>query len=395
MKKGWEIKRLGDCCQIINGGTPKSAVAAYWGGPHCWITPAEMGGLASPYLGDSRRTLTDAGLKNSSARLLPPNSVILSSRAPIGHLVINTVPMATNQGCKGLVPSESLDATFLYYCLLGMVPQLDAMGTGATFKELSAGKLKEVCVPVPPLAEQRRIVAMLDEAFKGIAAAKANAEKNLLIAGEVFDSALSKAFSEKDLWQEITIGDLGEVFDGPHATPKTVDAGPVFLGIKNIERGRLDLSVTRHVNSRDFKEWTRRVEPQANDLVFSYETKLGAAAILPAGLVCCLGRRMGLLRFRNDDIVPQFVLYQYLSAPYQAYLSQYFVRGATVDRISIKDFPKYTIRVPSKAVQEAVVASLSEVRAESDQLEVSVSRKIAALDELKASLLHQAFTGAL
>jgi type I restriction enzyme S subunit len=91
----------------VNGGTPKTGVAACWGGMHMWITPAEMGGRGDPYVEETERRLTDAGI--AAANLLPPNSVILSSRAPIGHLVINTVPMATNQGCKGLVPKVGLD----------------------------------------------------------------------------------------------------------------------------------------------------------------------------------------------------------------------------------------------------------------------------------------------
>jgi type I restriction enzyme S subunit len=108
MNAAWTLSTIGDTCEIVNGGTPKTGIESYWGGQHWWITPAEMGDLPSPYVSETRRTLTDDGIANSSARLLPPNSVILSSRAPIGHLVINTVPMATNQGCKGLVPCDRL-----------------------------------------------------------------------------------------------------------------------------------------------------------------------------------------------------------------------------------------------------------------------------------------------
>lgn len=160
MKNGWETKRIGEVCTVLNGGTPKTGVADYWGGEHRWITPAEMGGRETPYVEETERTLTDAGLANSSARLLPPQSVILSSRAPIGHLVINIEPMAFNQGCKGLVPNNGLHHKFLYYYLGSIVELLDSLGTGATFRELSGAKLKEVRLPVPPLAEQQRIVGL-------------------------------------------------------------------------------------------------------------------------------------------------------------------------------------------------------------------------------------------
>ncbi len=88
MKKRWQLKNIGQVCDLVNGGTPKTGVTAYWDGPHQWITPAEMGKRISPYISQTERTITDDGLRYSSARLLPPQSVILSSRAPIGHLVI-------------------------------------------------------------------------------------------------------------------------------------------------------------------------------------------------------------------------------------------------------------------------------------------------------------------
>ena len=114
MKNGWQRKPLRDLCEVMNGGTPKTGVREYWGGKHLWITPAEMGKRLSPYVEDTERKITDLGLRDSSARMLSPHSVILSSRAPIGHLVINTKPMSTNQGCKGLIPGKQLEHKFLY-----------------------------------------------------------------------------------------------------------------------------------------------------------------------------------------------------------------------------------------------------------------------------------------
>ena len=214
-KVGWETKTIGDVCDVMNGGTPKTGVPEYWDGNHWWITPAEMGKRLSPYVSDTERKITDLGLRDSSARILPPNSVILSSRAPIGHLVINTEPMGTNQGCKGLIPSRQREHKFLYYYLSSIVDLLNSLGTGATFKELSGGKLKEVTVP--PLAEQQRIVGLLDEAFEGLATAKANAEKNLQNARALFESHLQSVFTQRGPgWVEKRLGDeaLLEIIDG-------------------------------------------------------------------------------------------------------------------------------------------------------------------------------------
>lgn len=161
-------------------------------------------------------------------------------------------------------------------------------------------------------------------------------------------------------WQTKSLGEVAEVYDGPHATPKTVGTGPIFLGISALRDGVIDLNETRHVTEEDFRQWTRRVKPQPNDVVFSYETRLGQAAIIPDGLECCLGRRMGLVRFDEDQVVPRFFLYQYLSPPFRDYLDSKTVRGATVDRISIREFPSFQIVVPPLPEQQRIVGILDE-----------------------------------
>ncbi len=159
-------------------------------------------------------------------------------------------------------------------------------------------------------------------------------------------------------WQTKRLSEVSDVFDGPHATPKTVDSGPIFLGIGALQDGIINLGETRHVTEDDFKQWTRRVCPQPDDVVFSYETRLGQAAIIPQGLECCLGRRMGLVRFKGGAVDPRFFLYQYLSPPFREFLDSKTIRGATVDRFSIKDFPSFPIAVPPLPEQQRIVAIL-------------------------------------
>ena len=113
-------------------------------------------------------------------------------------------------------------------------------------------------------------------------------------------------------WQRIALGDIVEIFDGPHATPKKTEWGPIFLGISNLVSGRLDLAKTEHLSEEDYRRWTRRVMPRSGDVVFSYETRLGEAALIPASLRCCLGRRMGLLRPKGDKVDACFLLYAFL-----------------------------------------------------------------------------------
>lgn len=144
-----------------------------------------------------------------------------------------------------------------------------------------------------------------------------------------------------------TIGDIADVYDGPHATPEKIENGPIFLGITSLNKGSLDLEASAHISEEDFVKWTRRVTPQADDVVFSYETRLGEAAIIPKGLRCCLGRRMGLLRAKKGKVLPEFLLYAYLSPEFQASIKARTVPGSTVDRIALKDLPNFPVRIPS------------------------------------------------
>ena len=161
-------------------------------------------------------------------------------------------------------------------------------------------------------------------------------------------------------WKIKKLYEVSDIFDGPHATPKTVEHGPIFLGIGALQDGVINLNDTRHVTDDDFKLWTRRVRPQANDVVFSYETRIGQAAIIPEGVECCLGRRMGLVRFRTEEVIPSFFLYQYISPSFREFLDSRTIRGATVDRLSIKDFPSFPIVVAPLPEQQRIVAILDE-----------------------------------
>jgi type I restriction enzyme, S subunit len=155
-------------------------------------------------------------------------------------------------------------------------------------------------------------------------------------------------------WAKVRIGDVAEVYDGLHATPNKTNYGPIFLGINTLENGRLNLSDVEYLSEEDFAKWTRRVTPSANDVVFSYETRIGQAAIVPPGLRCCLGRRMGLVRTNPAKLNPRFFLYQYLSSSYQEFLLSRTIHGSTVDRIPLKDFPDFLLALPPINEQHAI-----------------------------------------
>lgn len=151
-----------------------------------------------------------------------------------------------------------------------------------------------------------------------------------------------------------TLGEIGRIFDGPHATPSRRGTGPYFLSISSLSNGRLDLRASDHVSDEDFVKWTRRVTPRADDLLFSYETRLGEAALMPDGVKACLGRRMALIRPNLTAVHPRFLLYLYLSPQFQATIERNTIHGATVNRIPLNRMGSWAISLPSLDDQRAV-----------------------------------------
>ena len=160
MKQGWEIKKLGEVCDVVGGSTPKTSEETYWGGEHYWISPAELDG--SKYVFTTSRTITDEGVKSAHLQMLPIGTVLLSSRAPIGKVAITRVPMFCNQGFKNLVCKNEVINEYVYWFLLNSTDYLNSLGTGATFKEISKKVVEQIQIPIPPLSEQEKIVAELD-----------------------------------------------------------------------------------------------------------------------------------------------------------------------------------------------------------------------------------------
>ena len=191
---GWRWVKLGDICEIVNGSTPKSAVPEYWDGDICWITPTDLGQLATPRIHKSNRYLTQEGYDSCSTKLVPSGAVVLSSRAPIGHLAIAETPLCTNQGCKSLVPTSVINGMFLYYSLKRAVEDVRAMGSGATFAEIGKRVLSTFEIPIPPLQEQTRLVEELEDRTAALEHAHAAAKARLDAANALPAALLRLAF---------------------------------------------------------------------------------------------------------------------------------------------------------------------------------------------------------
>lgn len=190
-------------------------------------------------------------------------------------------------------------------------------------------------------------------------------------------------------WERLPIQDLYlGLYDGPHATPPAAEAGPVFLGIGNItDDGHLDLGNVRHIAEEDFPRWTKRVTPQAGDIVFTYEATLNRYAIVPSGFRGCLGRRLALIRPNTNEVDTRFLHYYFFSQDWRETIEGNKLAGATVDRIPLTHFPKFPVNVPPLTVQRRIASILSTY----DDLIENNIRRAEILEEMARRLYEEWF----
>lgn len=156
---GTKKTTIGKVCKIIAGGTPSTADARFWNGDNVWLTPADLSKLTMPFIATSARTISDAGVKKATGKKIPAGSVILSNRAPVGYVAIPTVDFSCNQGCKGLICGEEIDALYLYYFLENSTSQLEKVSSGTTFLELPKKELERFELRLPATAAEQREIA--------------------------------------------------------------------------------------------------------------------------------------------------------------------------------------------------------------------------------------------
>ena len=180
--------------------------------------------------------------------------------------------------------------------------------------------------------------------------------------------------------ERIILRDVCDVIDGPHATPTKTESGPVYLGIDAItEDGRLNETEFAHLSVEDYKKWTRRVTPMEGDIVFSYEATLGRYALIPKDFYGCLGRRLAVIRNRSDAINTMWLYYYFRSPEWTAFIERNTIKGSTVNRISVEDFPSYSIPSVKREQQDRIVGILG-----------AIDKKITTNNSINDNLAQQA-----
>ena len=263
---GWEPISLEHCGEIVSGGTPDRNNPAYWNGDILWVTPSEITANSGKYLQDTREKITKTGLSASSAKLLPVNTLLVTSRATLGEIALAAKPVSTNQGFKSIVPNSKIDPDFAYHKIKTIKQEMVRLASGTTFLEISKGDFSRIVIQKPQLPEQSRIAYVLDTIDEAIAQTEAVIAKLKQVRAGMLHDLLSYGL-DKD----------GQLRD-PIAHPEQFKDSPLGLIPKEWEMEQIgslfELGRGRVISQLDLQQYTG-IYPvyssqSANDGVFGY-----------------------------------------------------------------------------------------------------------------------------
>jgi len=383
--------KLGDVCTIVSGSTPSRKIDEYWNGNIPWVTPKEISRLKSRFLWDSAEKITDAGFKSCSTNLLPANSLLLSSRAPIGLLAINKIPVCTNQGFKSLIPNNNINVEYLYYVLKKNTSRLQSLGNGATFKELSKSSLESFQIPFPSLPDQIRIAALLSKVEALITQRKTHLQQLDTFLKSIFIDLFGDPVKNEKGWEDTTIGELAsEVKYGTSAPAK--GGGYTYLRMNNItQEGHWNFQRLKSIelSESEFKKYSVK----SGELVFNRTNSkelVGKTAVYKEDKPAVIAGYLIRVRFR-DETNPWFV-WGHLNSKYgKSYLFNLCRNIVGMANINSKELQSIPILNPPLALQNHFAAIVEKVEA----LKTRYEQSLADLETLYAALSQKAFSSTL
>lgn len=403
----WEVLPLKCLFKIVGGSTPKSDQETFWNGDIIWVTPSDLSKRLSLYIGDSQRKITLEGLASCGTSLVPKNSIILSTRAPIGSLAIAETDLCTNQGCKSLVPSVKTETKLFGYLLSISSGELNVRGKGTTFLELSGDELGAFKVPVPPNQEQQTIAAFLDRETSKMDALITEQQRLIELLKEKRQAVISHAITT-GLNPDVPMKDSGVEWLGEVPEHwETVRLGALFKETAesgNDELPVLSVSIHNGVSDREFEddELERKVvrsedrskykRVKVGDLVYNmmrawqggFGTVVVPGMVSPAYVVARPTRQI------RADFIEQLLRTQQAVEELRRNS-----RGVTDFRLRLywSEFKPIKVALPSIKEQHDIMEFLDRETAKFDELTTEAERAINFLQEHRMALISAAVTG--
>ncbi len=439
----WVWTRLGNIAQIVGGGTPSSSVDEYYeNGAISWITPADLSGYMDIYISRGKRNITQLGLEKSSAKLMPKDTVLLSSRAPIGYVVIAENELCTNQGFKSFLPSYAYMPKYLLYYLKSIKHILESYASGTTFLELSGSKAALVEIPLSPLAEQQRIVDVIESLFEKLDRAKELVQNTLdsfenrrtIILEQAIRGHLTKEWRvnnpnyftlteleeirikkkyKKDInntiefdipetWQWVCLGDLIDLLSDYHANgsyetlKKHVElldepSYACMIRTTNFEKDNFD-TLMKYITKEAY-EFMEKSKLYGDEILINKIGNAGSVYLMPKlQRPASLAMNLFMLRL-NEKVSSKYVYYHLLSGFSEKDIKQ-FVRGVATKSIDKKSINSLKIALPPFDEQKEIIRNLDNLL-EKDQRAKELSDVIEKIDLMKKAILARAFRGEL
>jgi type I restriction enzyme S subunit len=415
----WSQARLKRIAKVVNGSTPKSVIDEYWDGDITWITPDDIGKLAGKFISDSKKRITKQGLESCGTTLVPKCSIILSTRAPIGHLGIAMVELCTNQGCKSVIPTNA-DSTYLYYSLFVAKEDLKSFGQGSTFMELSSTNLADFLLPVPPLPEQQAIATYLDDKTRKIDTLIEKKQRLIELLKEqrtaMINQAVSKGINPNVKMKDSGIEWLGEipehwklkkikyVLQPKRGSLKTGPFGSQLKASELVDKGYkvynqrsvLDNDFQRgdgYISEHKFKE-LREFEILPNDVLITTRGTIGRCAVFPEGsergvLHPCLIR----IQFNQDVVSNEYIsLFIQESESFKENVL-YNSNATTIEVIYGDTLKEVKFPLPDLNEQKQILTVVWEYQIRLANSISLAEREIELLKEYRTALISEAVTG--
>lgn len=381
-----QIRRL---FEIVNGGTP-TADDSNWDGDFAWATPVDLASKNGSLIRETARTLTDAGLRSGS-RSVPAASLLVSTRAPIGYVAQTAVPMAFNQGCRGLVPRRAAVARFFNYQLSACAQDLQSLGQGSTFLELSAEDLGSFHVSHPPLTVQQAIADYLDAETARIDALIAKKRRMIDLLNERW--AVSVRDTLRALTPFVPLKRGWRVVDCKHRTPSYQPSGYPVVSPGDVSPGRITLARShRFVGDMDFADLTSgRRRPSRGDVVYSRNASIGIACYVDTNVPFCMGQDVCLITSELNDCL---LLAYALNSLGVDQLEELKV-GSTFDRVNISQILGLRVPLPPSDEQVSIASGLDERRNRHERTVGQIGSQIDLLVEKRQALITAVVTGEL
>lgn len=386
--KVWESTKIGEIAEVVGGGTPKTEVEEYWNGEIKWFTPSEIG--KTKYIFDSERHITNEGLKNSSAKLLPKNTILLSSRATVGEISIASTECSTNQGFQSLITKNNVDNEFIYYLITTIKNEFLRRSSGSTFLEISKNEIKRIPINIPELSEQNKISNLFSAIDNKIEMLEKKHQyyqdfKKYLMQ-RIFSSQEDKLrFNFIDDWDVVkleTLIEKGKAGGTPPSTNPDYYNGEIpFLSIKDMtEQGKYIVKTEKSITEEGLNNSSAWIIPKYS-LLYSIYASIGLVSI-------------NLTEVSTSQAIYGIILKEGVSLEYMYYYLTYFkknihryVETGTQGNLNAKLLKSFEIALPSVDEQEMIVNILSLVDKKIENMEKEVGK----MNEFKKGLLQQMF----